>query len=102
MDDGSCWCSLELWGMTGPETAFLKVSCLEAVTVHTPCGTQDLRLSLLRNHLHELLAQHRPGDCRERTEVSTGKDGHGPSVRSYCPTCSHQPIDHFQNFKMCA
>lgn len=27
---------------------------------HSPCGTRDSQLSLLRNHLHKLLAEHRP------------------------------------------
>lgn len=40
---------------------------------HSPCGTRDSQLSLLRNHLHKLLAEHRPRDCRERSGVSTGQ-----------------------------
>lgn len=63
---GSWWRSLELWGMTGLDAALPKVSCPEVVTVRSPCGTRDSQLSLLRNHLHKLLAEHRPRDCGER------------------------------------
>lgn len=67
----SWWCSLELWGMTGLDAALPKMSCPEAVTVRSPCGTRDSQLSLLRNHLHKLLAEHRPRDCGGETRVST-------------------------------
>lgn len=93
----SWWCSLELWGMTGLDAAFPKVSCLEAVSVHSPCGTQDFWLSLLRNHLHELLAEHRHRNCGERTGVSTTEDGHELEARAHYATCSHQPIYYFWN-----
>lgn len=64
-------------GRTGLDDAVPKVSCLEAVTVRSPCSTQDSWLSLLRHHLHQLLAEHCHRDCRERTGVSTAG---GPGV----------------------
>lgn len=75
--------------MTGLVATLPKVRCLEAVTVRSPCGTQDSWLSLLRYHLHQLLAEHRHRDCRERTRVSIG----WRSGRELLATCSHQPTD---------
>lgn len=74
--------------MTGLDAALPKVSCLDAVTMHSPCGTQDSWLSLLRYHLHQLLAEHCHRDCRERTGMSIGRK---PGCELLA-TCSHQPI----------